>query len=136
MQEKMVTVARYRDAVLAHRHAGLLRQRGIQSELETLDLFDALAEKKGVDGEVLLKVAPEDVDEVAELWEELDLGPKVSQKGEGLMLGGAAIAISGVLTTFSQYGSIGSDFFWVPCGLAAAGICFFLRGLMIEQGGE
>ena len=136
MQEQMIIVARYKNTVLANEHVDILNHRGIQSELETLDLFDALGEKRGRAGEVLLKVAQEDLEAVARIWEELNLGEMEQPKGEGLMLGGAAIAISGVLATFSQYGSVGSEYFWVPCSLAAAGICFFLRGLMIEQTGE
>ncbi|WNJ17461.1 hypothetical protein [Pontibacter sp. G13] len=132
MHEQFRVVAEYEEKTLAESHAKLLKRHNISSEVEELDIFDADEEKGWKDGDVLLKVNPDQFNQAFSLLQKMDdrRAESVAGIGDVYMLVGAIMAMVGMLTSMGNFSGASADLILFPYTLAALGGCIFLKGMI------
>ncbi|MDX2248480.1 MAG: hypothetical protein SF052_16975 [Bacteroidia bacterium] len=134
MKEQMVLLAVYNQIESANRHTALLKAEGIRCVIDFSDsVFDesSLDERPGV---VQLLVHREDFERADLILEMEDRTYKYKEgaerPGEGNMLAGGIISMSGILASLGNLDGLPDNMIWFPFAVAAIGGGLFFKGIL------
>ncbi|MCB0839427.1 MAG: hypothetical protein KDD99_22305 [Bacteroidetes bacterium] len=135
MNEDMITLAFYSEVADANRHASLLKAEGIRCEVVFNNPISGDALHGEREGEIEIKVHPDDFDRADMILELDDQARGISQKpteraGAANKLTGGILGMVGFLTAL---GNIPDDLIMLPYAIVAIGRLFYVRGIAQAQ---